>query len=565
MKSKFKFKLTSPLLLTLFFLLLIVLPTLSALEKGESNLNATFFGLDDDKDVIGKDVGLARDADGEDVHAMIFEGGHLKIKKDGQWREYGGFKGISTLIFKETQLVEADFELAEERTLHLGDSDHKLPAGTKVKVEDGKVTITLPKGAQLSEPEVTGSADERQPVTYQIPKDSNIILPNGETLKPLFEDDSSSLEWDSERKLFSTERAQIENIAVGTHIGKKELKKTYLIFDEGNIHNDFDSPYVSFGNKENNYKLTIGSNGAVGPNIQFLPGTKYAGLEIKPEYNLVIQARDGHITLESQGTGRFPKITTKGGHFIFAGSALIRYNEGDLSSRITKVKFADGRTLFGDTKAPSMHIIQQTKTGKKIAPWDIFIDPQGKIAGAEWSAQSITAVNQAGTVVSDYSSIYQLSSTQRTVLQKLSNEQQLAFLRNPQQFLDESVDLKRALEYSFETSADESAGAMQIVSQNNVESTQQGTLTRIAFLQGSSFKIKTNRGEAREYSSITGTIIFDKFGEPVAADFVTSAERTLKFGNEEIKLPKRSEEHTSELQSHSFISYAVFCLKKKKK
>src|ERR1051326_9569871 len=27
----------------------------------------------------------------------------------------------------------------------------------------------------------------------------------------------------------------------------------------------------------------------------------------------------------------------------------------------------------------------------------------------------------------------------------------------------------------------------------------------------------------------------------------------------------RSEEHTSELQSHSFISYAVFCLKKKTK
>ena len=28
---------------------------------------------------------------------------------------------------------------------------------------------------------------------------------------------------------------------------------------------------------------------------------------------------------------------------------------------------------------------------------------------------------------------------------------------------------------------------------------------------------------------------------------------------------RRSEEHTSELQSHSFISYAVFCVKKKKK
>ena len=32
-----------------------------------------------------------------------------------------------------------------------------------------------------------------------------------------------------------------------------------------------------------------------------------------------------------------------------------------------------------------------------------------------------------------------------------------------------------------------------------------------------------------------------------------------RYGN-----PIRSEEHTSELQSHSFISYAVFCLKKKK-
>src|SRR5881409_2273411 len=32
-----------------------------------------------------------------------------------------------------------------------------------------------------------------------------------------------------------------------------------------------------------------------------------------------------------------------------------------------------------------------------------------------------------------------------------------------------------------------------------------------------------------------------------------------------VLLPERSEEHTSELQSQSHISYAVFCLKKKKK
>src|ERR1051326_9275571 len=39
------------------------------------------------------------------------------------------------------------------------------------------------------------------------------------------------------------------------------------------------------------------------------------------------------------------------------------------------------------------------------------------------------------------------------------------------------------------------------------------------------------------------------------------------FDHQKVEEPPsidRSEEHTSELQSHSFISYAVFCLKKKK-
>src|ERR1051326_9634203 len=38
-------------------------------------------------------------------------------------------------------------------------------------------------------------------------------------------------------------------------------------------------------------------------------------------------------------------------------------------------------------------------------------------------------------------------------------------------------------------------------------------------------------------------------------------ERLTLVGHRQLVL--RSEEHTSELQSHSFISYAVFCLKKK--
>src|SRR6188472_4736128 len=41
--------------------------------------------------------------------------------------------------------------------------------------------------------------------------------------------------------------------------------------------------------------------------------------------------------------------------------------------------------------------------------------------------------------------------------------------------------------------------------------------------------------------------------------------RSRRCGHGARRGPSRSEEHTSELQSHSHISYAVFCLKKKKK
>src|ERR1051326_1542411 len=40
-------------------------------------------------------------------------------------------------------------------------------------------------------------------------------------------------------------------------------------------------------------------------------------------------------------------------------------------------------------------------------------------------------------------------------------------------------------------------------------------------------------------------------------------EHHVDAGHAAAQLVRRSEEHTSELQSHSFISYAVFCLTKK--
>ena len=44
---------------------------------------------------------------------------------------------------------------------------------------------------------------------------------------------------------------------------------------------------------------------------------------------------------------------------------------------------------------------------------------------------------------------------------------------------------------------------------------------------------------------------------------INSVQARKKYDLLEALAETRSEEHTSELQSHSFISYAVFCLKKK--
>src|SRR3546814_10292483 len=68
-----------------------------------------------------------------------------------------------------------------------------------------------------------------------------------------------------------------------------------------------------------------------------------------------------------------------------------------------------------------------------------------------------------------------------------------------------------------------------------------------------------------------GNEVIDRLqhGEAAAVDLVDGGElpelEALQFVDQRRLVADRSEEHTSELQSLMRISYAVFCLKKKKK
>src|SRR3546814_2921815 len=70
-------------------------------------------------------------------------------------------------------------------------------------------------------------------------------------------------------------------------------------------------------------------------------------------------------------------------------------------------------------------------------------------------------------------------------------------------------------------------------------------------------------GKFRELCSLVGTVIDDTVLQ-VAVSGPEQVELQLAGGIQLLDLRDRSEEHTSELQSLMRISYAVFCLKKKK-
>src|SRR3546814_5314199 len=85
---------------------------------------------------------------------------------------------------------------------------------------------------------------------------------------------------------------------------------------------------------------------------------------------------------------------------------------------------------------------------------------------------------------------------------------------------------------------------------------------------GASYKVAKNRLARIALDGTPYTGIGDLLTGPTAiassTDPVAAAKVAVEFAKTNDKLEIRSEEHTSELQSLMRISYAVFCLKKKK-
>ena len=110
-----------------------------------------------------------------------------------------------------------------------------------------------------------------------------------------------------------------------------------------------------------------------------------------------------------------------------------------------------------------------------------------------------------------------------------------------------------------------------MISLNDIESAQQliaGRLHRTPLLHSTALGrlTKTELYLKAELFQKTGSFkprgVFNKVAQ-LSDEEKRRGLITVSAGNQAQAV--RSEEHTSELQSHSFISYAVFCLKKKKK
>ena len=81
--------------------------------------------------------------------------------------------------------------------------------------------------------------------------------------------------------------------------------------------------------------------------------------------------------------------------------------------------------------------------------------------------------------------------------------------------------------------------------------------------QEEGFSVPAQLKLLKDYAQKEGFKIVKEFKDIETAKKAgrTNFDNMIKF----LQDNPRSEEHTSELQSHSFISYAVFCLKKKNK
>jgi hypothetical protein len=404
-KSKFIYKITGKKI----FAVLILILSLSAIYAQGQALQ-DFITEEKTYNLAGRDIALPENS------KVSFANGKtiIEIRQKG----IVDIDGVRYPIKKNSKFVFGeDGKLVDGTKYTAGSSDsfeiknsvHYLPEDSEIRYENGEVNIIIPDGVKLEKfPWQKGEVDN-SPVNYKTKENGNFILPNGDIFKPREGDSVGVLNWDSEKRLFNTKRAEVDDFEVGFIAVGGGLVKTHFMFSDGEAHPEFYGAYVSLGSEANGYKVSVGAKGD-GTNIRFNPGTRYGGLDIKDTDSFIVQASDGSISIEP---GReMPKVTTTGGYKIYTGSYMIGYDGDGNGPYLRKIK----NDILQDKTTPPMQIKQFDKNGRLMKwEWEEFVVTRDGIT-----------LRKGDNI--KHAVIHGLSTSQQEQLQRLKPELQLQYL-----------------------------------------------------------------------------------------------------------------------------------------
>ncbi len=369
-----------------------------------------------------------------DVYTFKAEG-FVKVESKEGVRGYERIEAGGKLVFKDGELIEADFVVSGNSAYRFGNYEVELPKGSKVVLKDNLAVITLPVGSKVKTPkEIASSKDRKMDFEFKTEQGKGLILENGEAFAGAVVDGArveASLFFDGAKELFYVDGyVQIGKLDVGT-ADITRTYKTYLFFD-GKEHPEFSDAYISL-----NGKFFTGSpKGKLAPPVEFLEGNKYVDIAGKQKF--VIQSRGGQIGVENRkAEGMIPKVTTKGYFYVIVGNKAVGYVDGMKEPFFYSSPKINKQELSGFTTTP-MQLVTLNENGERlIKNWDVIIDDKNHIEPvAVQYADKVAAIGQKGNPVSTKTKFYELSEGDRKKFVGLTSKLQLDYLKSGKSFGD---------------------------------------------------------------------------------------------------------------------------------